>query len=723
MTLTFDGTRFIWLGGFETRHEPKAARFRWNPERKLWWTDDTRKAATLAQFADDKAKAELGDIRAPGITESRELSRAEDSDIEIPVPDGQEYMPFQRAGIAYGSVRSSVLLADEMGLGKTIQAIGLINIDPTMRKVLVVCPASLKINWQRELEKWLVDQRTIGIANGKGFPTAEIVIINFDILKKHHDALRAVAWDMLIVDEAHYTKNGKAIRTKEVWGHRAKGDDGKWKQTVTALPARRRLALTGTPICNRPIELFPILHGLDPVAWPSFFGFAKKYCGAYKNRFGWDFSGATNLVELQDRLRATIMVRRLKKDVLTDLPPKVRQVIELPADSCRSVINEENEAYGAYEYKLEQLQKAIDEAKASDDPEDYRQAVEALKKSVKVAFADMSTVRCATAISKIPVLLKHLGAVLEEDDEPLVIFAHHREVIATIREGLTELGHRVVTVTGDTHTEMRQVAVDEYMDGTARVFLGNIIAAGVGITLTRGTHVVFAELDWVPGNVTQAEDRLHRIGQLGSVLVQHLVLEGSLDAKMAKTIIAKQKVIGAALDTQPVTEPEKAAAAPRPTSTVDAQAIIDSVVALFKAAHARGLVYPRIHVQLEKDGPMIRVKTLGNQSRTPGDLSLDDGRGFGGTWYGRVDMATGQLHRRHELTDELLGMLQTFCTNPVKYAKLYGKLTGACCYCGTTLTDERSVAEGYGPICAVKNGLPWGSGKTQDVEVDLGGGS
>lgn len=476
------------------------------------------------------------------VVKTIEASRAAEApaDFSVPAPEGLSYLPYQAAGIQFALDRRAVLIGDEMGLGKTIQAIGLINADPTIRRVLIVCPASLKINWKRELEKWLVRPMSITIVNGKGWDDeADVLIVNYDILEKHAAKIHSRNWDLVVADEVHYAKNPKAKRTQSLLGKEGRGQDaGK-----PPIPASRWAMLTGTPILNRPVELWPLVRVLDPDGLgKNFFGFAKRYCDAARGRYGWDFSGATNLPELQDRLRATCMVRRLKKDVLTELPAKRRMVIELPANGASGVVEAERAASERHAEMLNELRAAVELAKASENQEDYDAAVRALREGATAAFTEMSKMRHEVALAKAPAVIEHLKDMLEEG--PVVAFAWHQDVVAAIAEAFPGC----VTVTGATALEDRQRAVDAFQDGTAKLFVGNIKAAGVGLTLTAASRVVFAELDWTPANLSQAEDRCHRIGQRDSVLVQHLVLEGSLDADMARKLVDKQAVIDAALD-------------------------------------------------------------------------------------------------------------------------------------------------------------------------------
>lgn len=436
-------------------------------------------------------------------------------------------------------------------MGKTIQAVGIINCDPTIKRILVVCPASLRLNWRRELRKWLVISRQIRIVDdGKTWPsdTADIVIINYDLASKHAAALRATEWDLVIIDEAHYLKSPDAKRTVAILGRK----QSKKHEAVAPIPARRKVFLTGTPIPNRPVEGWWAAEQLGVMT--NFFAFAKRYCAAVQNRWGWDFTGASNLAELQEKLRANGMIRRLKADVLKELPAKRRCVIELPANGAAKVVKAEADAWADHEATIDALRVAVELAKASEDPNDYREAVLRLNKATQVAFTDMSKRRHDTAVAKVPYVIEHLRGIIEQGRK-VVCFAHHKDVVDAIMAEFTD----AVKVTGDVSMADRQAAVDRFQnDPTCLLFVGNIQAAGVGLTLTASSHVVFAELDWVPGNVTQAEDRCHRIGQADSVLIEHLVLEGSMDARMATTLIAKQSVLTAALDElpeQPVAAP------------------------------------------------------------------------------------------------------------------------------------------------------------------------
>lgn len=407
------------------------------------------------------------------------------------------YLPYQLAGIEFAAGRDAVLIGDEMGLGKTVQAIGIVNQDRTAERVLVVCPASLKINWQREIDKWGVS------------PCVEWAIINYDQLHKldvHQ------LWDVVILDEAHYVKNPEAKRS----------------QLARRIWARRKILLTGTPILNRPVEVFHLLHILDTIAWPlaARHKFGLRYCAAYQRKVGrkyvWDYSGASNLDELREILKP-YMIRRTKAEVLTQLPPKRRQIIELPVGGLSSV-----------------FRKTL-----HDSVQSYGEQVQQLDCNVEALWTKLAALRHETALAKVATAVECIKDALESS-EKIVVFAHHRDVLDALHQALAD--YNPVVVHGGTPLQDRQAAVDTFQRiPGCQLFLGNIQAAGVGLTLTAASHVVFVELDWVPGNVSQAEDRCHRIGQRESVLVQHLVLEGSLDALIAKSLVKKQNIIDKAL--------------------------------------------------------------------------------------------------------------------------------------------------------------------------------
>jgi SWI/SNF-related matrix-associated actin-dependent regulator 1 of chromatin subfamily A len=557
---------FTWHAPYQLNPFVKGRGWQYTDQpNKHWWTtqgDHVR--ATLQAIAgfnesvtdarmkvklhvSETARAEVeaqAQIKAASIA----ASRATSVEIDLPCPDGLAYLPYQRAGIAYSLDHPQVLIGDAPRLGKTIQAIGIANADPSVRWVLVICPATIKINWKRELKKWLVRPSTVAVLSGKpnGHTPAYLetllsqkraaevrcAVVNYDILKWWLPQLAHIQWDLVIGDESHKIKNPKAQRT----------------QAVLALEGRRFALLTGTPILNRPVELVPQLKRLDVL--DSVFGgewqFKKQFCGAHNDGFGWRFDGATNLDILQERLRATCMIRRLKEEVWAELPPKRRQVIELPVQDARqrSLIEAEATAERRKEDLRRELRARVELAKASDDPGDYSRAVEALRSGMSAAFDEISRLRHETAIAKIPQAIEHLHDVLEETDK-IIVFAHHRDLLERVQE---EFGAAAVLIYGGLSNETKQAAVDRFhADPSCRVFICALTTTE-GLPLHAASTEIFLELDWTPGVMTQAEDRADHPDKRDMILVQHLVLEGSIDAKMAMTLVAKQDVADRALD-------------------------------------------------------------------------------------------------------------------------------------------------------------------------------
>lgn len=534
MNIRFNNGTFIADSTFQEKDELKAAGFRWNPDTKKWWTSDPLTAAEFEEVADDEAKAE---IEAAQQSIAASNSSTVETDIEIPIPEGKSLFPYQRAGVEFAYKRNATLIGDEMGLGKTVQAIALINVCKP-ETVLIICPATLKLNWQKECNRWITEPRRVHVlSSGDTFPTVpDIVVMNYDIATKYKDQIRAIRWGLLICDEAHYMKNPKAQRTVAIVG--------KGKKEV-GIRADKKIFLTGTPITNRPVEIWPLVNYLFPAQFPDFWPFAKRYCDAYQNGYGWDFSGASDLEHLQQSLRSAGMLRRLKSQVLKELPAKMRQVICLPSDSVSRLINQENKHGAELELRVKGIKAEARRLKAAGNTEGYKDAVNQLRKAYGVAFEEMAAIRKELAIAKIPLVIEHLTDIIEAG-EKVVVMAHHRVVIDAIQN---HFGLQAVKLYGGMSDAEKESSVSRFQtDEYCRLFIGSIRAAGVGITLTASSNVVFAELDWTPANMLQAEDRCHRIGQEESVLIQHLVFDGSLDSKMAETLVNKMEVIGAALD-------------------------------------------------------------------------------------------------------------------------------------------------------------------------------
>lgn len=876
-----------------------------------------------------------------------EASRATDAEIAIPAPEGLAYMPFQRAGIKFLSEHPAVLLADQMGLGKTVQAVGLINMKPEIKTVLVVCPASLKLNWRNELARWLTRPLRVGVQDagqpwcGKG---VDIVVLNYDILSKYPQ-IYAQEWDALIADECfvpgttvrmgdgsakpieqvspgdtvataigprkveatrsswalelvrvqtvsgsyvctpghkfftnkgwveaclltpehylktydqtmrmvrgelralqeetvlrdsllsemedetarsqsrrihsrdcsegvngfeacsctapavgkaqfraydqaqpdgelrnqssdgansegnrsqaggsqrernrtnssgvgvadslsanqeqsrshysqgsrmsqplqggccisgntarggmrrrhalrsqgqgngpaedpgaegigvvcvtvlkqedferyqrgcdrvavynlqveghpsyvlsngavvhncHYVKNPKAQRTKLLLGSRRKGSE------TPGVRAKRRVFMTGTPLLNKPIELFPLLESLEPGKWT--FKDRVRYCAGYQGRWGWDFSGAAHLDELQRRLRTSVMCRRLKSEVLTELPPKRRQIIELAANGDSDLVAEENNAYERHEREILRLEALKVTAELADDEQAYAAAAKALAGAYHVMFEEMAQVRHEVALAKVPKVSEHVINLLEETTK-VVLFAHHLDVIAKYASALAEFNPLVIT--GETKQDTRVPMVTQFNDTPEnRVLILGIKAAGVGLSVKASTEV-FAELDWTPGVVAQAEDRCHGIGrgiEGEPLLVQHLVLEGSLDSRMVRTIVAKQEIADKALD-----KGAGLVAGSNPVTTVEVGSVMEEV-----RAEQRQQADSKTQALVPRASDELRALVHSGLKRLAG-MDSDYAAVINGIGFNKFDGVFGHaLAERSYLTDKMV---------------------------------------------------------------------
>lgn len=426
--------------------------------------------------------------------------------------EGQNYLPYQQAGIEFMVERPRVLLADPPGLGKTIEIAGTLN-QLRSPRVLIVCPASLRLNWIQELQKWL----------SYAPESLEVVSVDSVWRKGVFSRLVATSFDFMAVDEAQYIKETDSKRSMAC--------------AALAAKAKRVVLMTGTPVKNRPRDAFHLLHILAPDIFPDYRQFALRYCAAFqqtiyikggKKRTIWNDNGSSNLEELNDILRSTIMLRRSKEDALPQLPRKRRQLIEVEG--------------AAKEVKAEKT--AWEEVCASIG---YEEALRQMESGAGIAFTEMASKRKTVALSKIPFVVEHVSNLLDSG-EKVILFAHHRDVISGLADGLKD--YSPVTYVGGMNEKQKDEAKRRFMeDDACRVFIGNIQAAGTGLTLTVSSTVVFAEMSYCPSDMEQCEDRACRIGQTaGSVLVQHIVLAGSLDVTMGQKLLEKQKIADIILD-------------------------------------------------------------------------------------------------------------------------------------------------------------------------------
>jgi len=420
--------------------------------------------------------------------------------------------PHQADGVVFLISKNRAILGDDMGLGKTRQAIVALNVAAPSGVILIVCPASLKLNWKREI--LMVDPaariETVGY-DKEAVDSPRWVIVNYDLLSKHANRLHDIPWTGVILDEAHFIKNASA-RTTHCLKLLGVNDQAK----APLIGPNYVFLLTGTPMTSRPRDLFNLLRCVGHPAARSFLSFAKRYCEAYRNDFGWVTTGASNLDEL-NLLMKEIMLRR-KKDEVLDLPPKIRSWVPVDISGAPAALT-------AVENFLQWYQ-ATDPAAPNDTQ----------------FLARLTKVRVALHKAKHKAVAERIRDVIATGDK-VVVFTSFNDGVA---KHAATLGPAAVTITGSQSAEQRMEAVDRFqMDPSVSVAVCNIIAGGVGITLTAGTHVIFQDLDWVPANHAQAEDRCYRMGQTKKVTVEYFHAEGSLDSYIARLLETKIKLINA----------------------------------------------------------------------------------------------------------------------------------------------------------------------------------
>lgn len=438
------------------------------------------------------------------------LSGADDAVLEVPGLGG-ELKPFQRAGVAYLLQRRRAFLADEQGLGKTIEALATLEADSAFPAV-VVCPASLKLNWLREIAHWLPSrtaQALTGQGAGDAIAGADVTVLNYDIVAARLEELSALAPRALVLDESHYCKNGRAKRTQAV--HRL----------AAAVPEDGLvLALSGTPVTNRPAELISQLRIIGRL---QDFGSGVQ--------FSERFRGADAHLRLHWHLRARCFVRRLKVDVLPQLPAKTRAVVPVELD---------NDA----EYRLAERDVV---AWLQSQPLDLHELDAKVAAALRAErLVRLNALKLLAARGKL-----HAARTWIHDfcssGERLVVFARHRE----IQGALLEHFPRALHILGQDSQRAREQALDDFQSpdsASNQLIVCSIEVAGQGLTLTRASNVAFLELDWTPAKHDQAEDRCHRIGQQDAVNAYYLLAAETIDESIATLLERKRAVIGAVTD-------------------------------------------------------------------------------------------------------------------------------------------------------------------------------
>lgn len=448
------------------------------------------------------------------------LSKAEDADVELD-GFGFEPYPFQRAGIMYGEYsHDRYMIADEQGLGKTVQALGRIAMKQTFPAV-IVCPSAVKVKWARAAKK-AMPWRTVEVLEGTkpSQVDADILVLNYDILSAWSGHIISMNPMALVLDESHYIKNRKAQRTIAA------------KAIANAIPTEGLvICLTGTPVLNRPIELVEQLDTMGRLDdFGGFTGFVSRYVG-------WDEvpagpmrgkkipaqNGAKNLTELNERLRSTCFVRRLKRDVLPELPEKQRDVVPVELDG------------DAYRKAFEEARRRVINGESSTHAEH---------------LAEIQHLRRAAVEGKMKGVIEWITDFLESG-EKLVVFARHRDVQQRIADEFP--GSVRIAGSQDQSKKARQAAMDAFQeDPDVKLAVVSLDAGREGIDLYAASNLAFVELGWNPGIHDQAEDRIHRIGQDRGTMMYYLLAEDTIDEEMAALIERKRKIKDAVTEGQDI---------------------------------------------------------------------------------------------------------------------------------------------------------------------------
>lgn len=430
-----------------------------------------------------------------------------------------ELYPYQKVGVEFFlNSGGRAILADQMGTGKTLQSLAYIAHSKAPR-ALIICPAAVKHSWDGEVEAW-TNLKSVVInskSNGKIFENDyyDVVIINYDIVPKFLKEILKANFYTIVVDEFTYIKNSRAKRTKCV--------------RAICKKAPTVLLLSGTPMLSRPVELFNGLNIIDPKTWNDYIGYTKMYCSGHQGRWGWDANGASNLDELQKRI-SKYFIRRTKDQILKDLPEKI-------------FINRPVELEGEYQRKymmaLDEFGRFLRDVKKKKTPEIAR-ALQAEK------LVKLGALRQLTSEGKISFAEDLINEILESD-EKMLVFSVYNKPLEILYEKFKE---KSVILTGKTNEKDKFDAIDKFQkDDSIKIFFGGTLSAGMGITLTAATNVLFIDYSWNPSQMSQAIDRIHRIGnKASSVNIYNLYARGTIDEYMTKLLKKKQLLFDKIID-------------------------------------------------------------------------------------------------------------------------------------------------------------------------------
>ena len=516
----------------------------WDKKTMAWRAPKTsiaeavKWADTFKQEVPDEVREMLKEIDT-SLSELREASRLTDADIDVA---GLPLLPYQRAGVAYASNARRTFIADEMGLGKTLQAIATLeHAGDDAYPAVVVCPATLVLNWKAEYNRWLPHIRVAVVKDRKEFPSDyDVVVIGYSNIK--HWEKQLLDHKSFVFDESHYCKSPQAQRTKSAV-----------KIARSAPKSGIILCLTGTPVTNRPAEYASQLNILGKLdKFGGEWGFYRRYCGAFKDKWGqWHLDGHSNLDELNDTLRSTCYIRRTKEQVLSDLPPVVHDPVLV-----------DGTAAGMKEYRKAEtdiveylMQRAKDIAKELGLNPNSAAVVAKIKAESNQHLVRLSVLRRLSAKAKMPAIKEWVESRVAEGRK-VVIAAHHRDVVDELALAFGNLriqgGMDINEIEAQKHKFMTLPCEE------APVIVLSIQAAKTGHNLQVAQDVLFVELPWTPADIDQTYSRCHRLGQKSSVTATYLLCDGTIDEDIYSLIERKRNVVNQAVDGSPAEDAEGA---------------------------------------------------------------------------------------------------------------------------------------------------------------------
>jgi len=428
---------------------------------------------------------------------------------------------YQKIGVEFFvNNNGRALLADSPGCGKSAQALGYV-VHEKIKKTLIVCPASVKYSWHSEVLKWTHLKPAVLSSKNKDAEVIQaivendVVVINYDILNKFIKILSSLEFSLMILDESHYCKTPTSIRTKNV------------KKIAERVP--KILLLSGTPMLSRPVELFTSLQLVDPHNWTDWRAYTERYCGGFMDRWGWNTRGATNIPELTQKI-SHYFIRRTKDDVLSELPKKqyVNRFVDL-----------DNDTRFKYDLALDSFEDYLREYKKKSEAQ--IESSMAAEKIVK-----LNELREITTLAKLDYAKEIIDEIID-GGEKLLVFSCYNAPLEKLNE---HYGASSYLLTGKTDEELRRIMIEKFQnDPSKKIFFGGIKSAGVGITLTAASSVLFLDYSWTPADHIQASDRVHRPGQTAkSVTIYQLVANDTIDSQMNEILTEKHAIITQVID-------------------------------------------------------------------------------------------------------------------------------------------------------------------------------